>query len=343
MINMDTCWVIAFVLPETLDRRKRGALLKHLSIFLRSFKRSAEGHGLYILTNSPEIVYKELTAHTIDASNATVNAVQLKELRYCSGHDGESFEFAFSKLDALTAICQKLPHFPSLKTVILSDIDACIVHGNNWPLVHSRNGTMQAINYRSEQAASPDFDSLISELGTSMKYHDRDFSINQAAWINSGFVTIPVDMLPDICEKLVHGIVYLKANKEKVKTCCANHYGDEILLSAIFNHVPGSAIPLKSNRLAQFIWTCHTANNTFHWVSMLNPPIHLHLPALKFLPRQLSTLDHVSRCTLFASLRIPCLVNLLSIESRNVDVISQKSLRWPLKALFAIAYKILAI
>jgi hypothetical protein len=76
-----------------------------------------------MLTNCPAIVHQELLAQNVDSSNTTVKALQLTDLRYCSGHDGETFEFAFSKLDALmTVISKVLTGKPNLKLSVCSTV-----------------------------------------------------------------------------------------------------------------------------------------------------------------------------------------------------------------------------
>lgn len=338
---MNTCLLVSFVLPESIDKLRKEALLRHLSIFLKTYGRSGGKLGLYILTNEINIVKRELSNLVELRQHIIVDAIEIEDLYYCTGHDGEYFEFAFSKLDALAAINKVLDKYHDLKTIILSDIDTCILNGERLESVKLDKDRIHAIDYRDEQNTSGIYDQLMKDLGKAMNYDQGLLEYNQIAWINSGFVVIPAKIVPGICAKLQKGIDYMRANKYQVKNSCANHYGDEILLSAVFNYEANCPIGLYSHKYAQLIWTCYTANNTFRWVPLLDPPGHLHLPALKFLPRQLDILELIANSNFACNLRIACVINLFSIETRYVDTIKMKNVRRIIKVLFVIAYKII--
>ena len=105
------------------------------------------------------------------------------------------------------------------------------------------------------------------------------------AWINSGFIILDIKLIPIILDSSKSIFNWLNKNMTHVKNVSDNHFGDEILFSAIFNKLEGIEIDNKRSKVARFFWTCQTKRITNTTPKLLNPinyPSHVHLPASKY-------------------------------------------------------------
>lgn len=341
--NKKSYLVVSYVIPPLISSSKKASFECHLLVFLRSYRPFLNLLGLYIYTNSRRTVEESIASACIPVNSVYIDSISLEDLECCHGHKGEHFQYAFSKLDALNAVYKNLDRFKNLQSIIISDIDAIILDGNKLASDSQKLKKLAAIDYRCEQYTTPKFDALISEFCRYLNYDIQEFSSYTASWINSGFVIIPAQLLPLISLSIQNGVEYMKKNKSTIKASCSNHYGDEILLSAIFNYLPSQVISLNSNPTAQLIWTCCTAKPTFHWVSLIKPPAHIHLPGSKLGRYQLPILNRLSSKTFAIKHRFILMINLWSIESHYVDKISHILLRKILKKVIAALCNIIAL
>lgn len=323
--------VVSYVVADESSVTAKRILEDQLSIFIGSYRQLEEDLGLYIYTNSRAGVAKVVQQMKLRGNHMHVQEVLEQELTFCLGLEGEHFQYAFSKLNALKAAEENFRNCVEVKQIILSDIDCYLSRAR--PLVTEElgNDILQAIDYRSEQSTTVAFDRLMTKIGMEIGCQRKEYKAGEAAWINSGMVVIPTKLLRSVCEKTMKGMKYMRQNKESIKASCAGHYGDEILLSAIFNSTNNRRIPLTKNKVAQLIWTCKTVNPTFHWIDIVDPPAHLHLPAIKFMESQRNALRKMANAKVWKNGRIALVLNSYSIEERYINGIRRKPIRFLLK------------
>lgn len=308
--------LLTVILPASTDKAK--SLVDQFKMFLAFFSRlrSSQLH-LYVLTNDKSI---EVILNRSDLSqdSYSIDLVSRKELVFTHGREGENFELAFAKLDAVVRSETILKLKSTIKAVVVTDVDAIIT--NAWPIVETCLSTQSitAINYRSEQVTSDRFDVAMQLISANSKWANIDDRMNipSKAWINSGFMIIKKEFVFDLIES--HDLSVRSENMTKnyqyIKTNCCNHYGDELIFSSLFSDVLGEQILLNSSKLAQLIWTCHTEANTFRLVNPFSPPAHLHVPAIKWSQLDLKCLTYLA-CKRFGVFRSMLLINDRSIKA----------------------------
>ena len=306
--------LLTVILPASPDKAK--SLVDQFKMFLAFFSRlrSSKLH-LYILTNDQSIDVI-LNGSDLSQDSYSVDLIDRKELVFTQGREGEHFELAFAKLDAVVRSETILRLQSTIKAVVVTDVDAIIT--NTLPIVETCLSTQSitAINYRSEQVTSVQFDAAMQLISANSKWANIDEKMNipSKAWINSGFMVIKKDFVLDLIESrdLSERSENMKKNYKYIKLNCCNHYGDELLFSSLFSDVVGEQISLNSSKLAQLIWTCHTEANTFRLVNPFSPPAHLHVPAIKW-----SQLD-LRLLTQLASKRFGVFRSMLLINDRSI-------------------------
>lgn len=308
--------LLTVVLPADPDKAK--SLLDQLKMFLAFFSRlrSSQLH-LYILTNYKSIDVI-LNGSGLPQDSYSIDLISKKELVFTHGREGEPFELAFAKLDAVVRSEKILSLQSTIKAVVVTDVDAIIT--NAGPIVDTCLSThsMTAINYRSEQVTSDQFDVAMQLISANSKWRNIDGKqyIPSKAWINSGFMIIKKEFVLDLIEShdLSERSENMTKNYQYIKSNCSNHYGDELLFSSLFSDVLGEPISPNSSKLAQLIWTCHTEANTFRLLNPFSPPAHIHVPAVKWSPLDLKLLTRLASKR-FGIFRSTLLINDRSIKA----------------------------
>ena len=71
-------------------------------------------------------------------------------------------------------------------------------------------------------------------IGNSIREYWPNFCSNKdMAWINSGFIILDIKLIPIILDSSKSIFNWLNKNMTHVKNVSDNHFGDEILFSAI--------------------------------------------------------------------------------------------------------------
>ena len=306
--------LLTVILPDSTD--KANSLVDQFKMFLAFFSRlRASKLHLYVLTNDKSI-NDILNRSDLAQDSYCVDLIDRKELVFTQGREGEPFELAFAKLDAIVRSERILRLQNTIKAIVVTDVDAIIT--STWPILETCLSTQSitAINYRSEQLTSVQFDTAMQLISANSKWENIDdkLRIPSKAWINSGFMIINKDFALDLIESrdIMKRSDNMTKNYKYIKSNCNNHFGDELLFSSLFSDVSGEQISLYSSKLAQLIWTCQTEANTFRLINPISPPAHLHVPAIKW-----SQLD-LKLLTQLASKRFGVFRSMLLINDRSI-------------------------
>lgn len=308
--------LLTVIIPSCPD--KANSLINQFKMFLAFFVklRSSQLH-LYVLTND-EFIYTILEESVLPKASYSADLIERNELVFTQGREGEHFELAFAKLDAVVRSESILRRQSSLKAVVVTDVDAIIT--NTKPIIEACFSTdsISAINYRSEQMTSIQFDAAMQLISANSKWQNSNYQLctPSKAWVNSGFMIINKDFILDLIRS--HDLLLRSENMTKnyafIKANCNNHFGDELLFSSLFSDVSGQQISLYTSNLAQLIWTCHTEANTFRLVNPFSPPAHIHVPAIKWSPVELKFLTQLASKR-FGVFRSMLLINNCSIKA----------------------------
>ncbi len=281
--------LVTLIVPSSLE--KASSILQQFKLFLSFYSRiSLSELHLLVLTNH-EAAWGLLLESGLDLGNFTVDLVKNNELRFVQGREGENFEFAFAKIDAVMRSERILRSQESINAIVVTDVDAIFIDSR--PIVKACLvvENMMAINYRSEQDTSQLFDQAMQAISFNSKW-DKASNFLSKAWINSGFMILEKHFVLDLIETndLLKRSMNMDRNRELIKKGCDNHFGDELLFSSLFSDVDGQEIPLRNTQLAQLIWTCETKANSLRLINPILPPAHLHIPAVKWSPYAMNLL-----------------------------------------------------
>lgn len=195
---------------------------------------------------------------------------------YCIGHTRERFKLAFSKLDALEALLSSGMH-NNYRQIILSDIDTLFFPSSFHKLGILCPSDITAINYISEQPRRVAIDVVIKMLNPSIEISER-------LWINSGFVIFSTAIIGPFLQKARIAYNLLLENQALVNGLLANHYSDEAIFSAVAPSFHYQLFDVKrDHNISMFFWTVYTDRSaTFRIINPFNPPLHVHLPSIKY-------------------------------------------------------------
>ena len=113
-------------------------------------------------------------------------------------------------------------------------------------------------------------------------------------------------------------------------------WGTEVVFSAIFNFVNGKKIQIRHSKVARFIWTCTIPNYLpYEIINPLNIPSHIHLPATKWIDKQMQILTVLGKYRFLRFLSI-FFINIWGLTER----IENKKRR---KIHFRIMFKLLSL
>ncbi len=252
--------------------------IKMSSIYLSHFKDKI--HIIY-LSNRLDLIDKLLNSLKIDNTNSSLIEISQKDLRICNEQKDERFQYAFSKLDTLTKIYKFINLNYSIRHIIISDIDVLFFGIENILNFSKSVKSIAAINYRDEHEHLPYFDEAMEKLIKlgSIELQNKSYKKKNYSWINSGFIVIEREIVKDIIKLKNKLYKWMNLNKNYILNSC-NHWGDEIIFSAIFNIYDGINIKNHKSKIARFLWTCSVPLP--FWLNPFNLPSHLHLPAIKW-------------------------------------------------------------
>ena len=287
--------LLTLIVPN--DLAKKDSLLSQFRLFLSFFGKLPPGKlHLRVLTNH-SCVQTLLRESGLDPVMVTIDFVQKQDLQFVRSREGEPFELAFAKIDAVVRSEALLRKMPSVRAIVVTDVDTILIKIN--PIVKACRDVenIMAINYRSEQSTSSLFDEAMRVISGDSPWGRQGHSLAPAAWINSGFMVLKKDFILSLIKSrdLHTRNSNMNRNYGLIKEACDNHFGDELLFSSIFTDVAGCEIPLHSSSLAQLIWTCQTKADTYRLLNPLNPPAHIHIPALKWSRTGMNLLNRLSR------------------------------------------------
>lgn len=272
-------------------------LLRQIELFCASwFRYHRCDSSLVLFTNDAPLIAafleKRLTGKRILSK---INFLPSRELSHCQNHEGAHFTYAFSKLDAIHRFFDS-DFYGNDVQVILTDIDVLLLNSSD--AFHDRKATDLpcAIDYFCEHTnvSTNNFADVIIKV-----FPDLDPSVvhntvaSRQGWINSGFLWMDQSFMLRVVQNSATIVDRIRANKSFIETKIG-HYSDELVFSALA--FAGDFIRLsdfKPNGVAMFLWTCPTICVTPCFVSIVDIPFHLHLPASKSQPWLQASLLHI--------------------------------------------------
>ena len=274
---------------------------------------------LIIYTNERSLISKWLS---VDMPYIHENLLLLHttiENSHCLGHEGASFTYAFSKLDAIHDY--KKSRYYTQENIILTDLDCCLLSDSNDMIIKLNNSTVPiAIDYKNEMSINDnDFIQCMKIVNPFSNHHNLMATISAGyGWLNSGFILITPQYLDKIISYSQEATNNLRTYRDFVSRSI-NHYSDELVFSALaFDQEFNRLSDFQPNGIAIFLWTIPTATRTPHTIPILRKPIHLHLPASKSQPnlvRVLLSTINMRNCigNEISSIAIVAIINLLNI------------------------------
>jgi hypothetical protein len=212
-------------------------------------------------------------------------------LAHCEDHHIEDFNLAFSKFDAIHALCAS-KEIPPL--VLLSDVDSIFLRSSSFVNFVRQKHHFSAINYADEQSESQQLVTIIDWLkkctGICRNKTKRNL---EPAWINSGFILFDAGTLAWISEWSIPLVKTFRTEPKWIKEKTGGHYGDEIVFSALYDYCGNHReISCKSTgKSATIFWTVPTQRTTLKILSPWQCHGHLHLPDIKYDAERLALLE----------------------------------------------------
>ncbi len=326
------------VFPED-KKDKNNNLLSQIELsgtYLSYFQSQVQ---TLILSNDINILKKCSFYKRYKRDNISCFNLENNDLTFCKKEINQMFRYAFPKIDCLATINEYFKENTFFSHLIISDIDSIFLDINY--LVEYAKGvkTISAIDYYPEHYLKKGFQKMMenlisSSLPRTFYLKDKNIKSKRMLWINSGFMIINKELLNHLPALSKSCYEWASENKNYIKESMG--WGTEVVFSAIFNFVNGKKIEIRHSKVARFIWTCNIANYLpYEIINPFNIPCHIHLPATKWVDKQMQILTILGRYKILRFLSI-FFINIWGLTER----IENKKRR---KIHFRMMFKILSL
>ena len=294
--NIAIALFIVFPADKKYKEKNLLSQIELSGIYLSYFQNKIQ---TLILSNNVDLIKKCSFYRRYKENNITLFNLEDDNLTLCKKEKNQNFQYAFPKIDCLPIINDYFKKQENFSHLIISDIDSIFLD-INYLIEYVKNvKTISAIDYYPDNYLKKDFQKMMKKLISSsfpdsFYLKDKRIKTKKMFWINSGFMIINKELLnhlPDLCKSCYEWAV---ANKTYIKKSMG--WGTEVVFSGIFNFLNGTRIETRHSKVARFIWTCTIAHYLpYEIINPLNIPSHIHLPAIKWVDKQLQTLTVLGR------------------------------------------------
>tara|TARA_B100000989_G_scaffold135667_1_gene100830 strand:+ start:23862 stop:24932 length:1071 start_codon:yes stop_codon:yes gene_type:complete len=286
------------VFPEDKKYKEKNLLsqIELSGIYLSYFQNKIQ---TLILSNNINLLKKCSFYRRYKKNNIKLFNLEDYNLTLCKNEKNQKFQYAFPKIDCLPIINDYFKKQANFSHLIISDIDSIFLD-INYLIEYVKNvKTISAIDYYPDNYLKKDFQKMMKKLISSsfqdsFYLEDKKIKTKKMCWINSGFMIINKELLNHLPELSKSCYEWASENKNYIRESMG--WGTEVIFSAIFNFVNGKKIAIRHSKVARFIWTCNIALYLpYEIINPLNIPSHIHLPAIKWVEKQLQILTLLGR------------------------------------------------
>ena len=280
--------LLSCVWPKHVEPCQTDLLYRQLIICLKSLNHAYPAWHCQIFTNRSTFLKGCLNEYR---QISFLGGDENTYLAHCEDHHIEDFNLAFSKFDAIHALCasKKIPPL-----VLLADVDSIFLRSSKFVNFVKQKHYFSAINYADEQSEGQQLGTIIEWLnkctGICMERSKKNLN---PAWINSGFILADANTLAWIKEWSISLVKTFRTEPQWIKEKTGGHYGDEIVFSALYEYCGNhKEISCKSTgRSAAVFWTVPTQRPTLKILTPWQCHGHLHLPDIKYDAKRLALLE----------------------------------------------------